>query len=108
MRTTFSTVAILACSLAGCTASSKAREEAEKARAAAAAENAALKEQIADLKVQMAALRGGGGQQPVAKQKWEYATLYFEAPIPPERMSLAIWTTGKKTMRRDADKDQPD
>src|SRR5262245_32437865 len=42
-------------------------------------------------------------QLPKAKQKWEYAQLYFEAPIPPERMSLVIWTTGKKTMRRDGE-----
>ena len=52
-----------------------------------------------------------GALPPKAGQQWEYATLYFEAPIPPERGSLAIWTTGKKTMRRDGardEKDQPD
>jgi hypothetical protein len=48
-------------------------------------------------------------QPPKAKQKWEYAELYFEAPIPPERSSLAIWTTGKRTIRRDrAEKGQPE
>src|SRR5262245_3877839 len=53
--------------------------------------------------------RNVGAQPAKAGQKWEYATLYYEAPIPPERGGLAIWTTGKKTLRRDqAEKDQPD
>jgi hypothetical protein len=53
--------------------------------------------------------RNVDAQPPKARQRWEYATLYFEAAIPPERFSLAIWTTGKKTIRKDrAEKDQPD
>ena len=47
--------------------------------------------------------RNLNAQSPKAKQKWEYAQLVFEAPIPPERRSLAFWTTGKKTMRRDGE-----
>jgi hypothetical protein len=60
MRNALLTLAILTCSLGGCSV----KDDGDKARAAADAENAALKKEITELKAQIAALKGGGGQQP--------------------------------------------
>jgi hypothetical protein len=39
-----------------------------------------------------------GAQPAKVGQKWEYATLSYEAPIGPDYGSIATWTTGKKTL----------